>query len=252
MYIFKSGPMRSKKWKRVVKSILYFLSSFMLLGSSSSDPMAGVMAMVITIVLFFTMLLINVTRKNKRKTIEDKQQIGNCKDIEEYDALQSKQSFERKVVAKYVTKVLLTLVMVCLYLVNYFCMESYERTYFLWIFYNYWCFLLLVYYTFLLWSKKTITGERILLLPLLQRIQLFQDYTNNMAKKKELVKTVLPVLVASTICPFITTLIYMSSNNHKLEIYTLLLVIAPLLLVVNLIKAYTQKWLYSQEKSKDE
>lgn len=44
----------------------------------------------------------------------------------------------------------------------------------------------------------------------------------------------------------------MSSNNHKLEIYTLLLVIAPLLLVVNLIKAYTQKWLYSQEKSKDE
>ena len=251
MYIFKGGPLRSKKWKRVAKSILYFLSSFMLLGSSSSDPMAGAVAMVITFILFFTILLIDTTGKKNRKIIKN-QEVGSRRYIEEYDILQSKQPFEWKVVAKYVTKVLLTLVMTCFYLVNYFCMESYEQTYFLWIFYNYWCFLLFVYYTYLLWSKKTITGERILLLPLLQRIHLFQEYTNNMAMKKELIKIVLPILVASTICPFITTLIYLSSNNCKLEIYTLLLVIAPLLLIINLIKAYTQKWLYSQEQQKDE
>ena len=65
VYIFKSGPLRSKKWKRAVKSILYFLSSFMLLGSSSSDPTTEYMAMVLTFVLFFTISLIDV-QKNKK------------------------------------------------------------------------------------------------------------------------------------------------------------------------------------------
>lgn len=65
VYIFKSGPLRLKKWKRIVKSILYFLSSFMLLGSSSSDPIAEVVAMVLTFVLFFTILLIDVQKKQE-------------------------------------------------------------------------------------------------------------------------------------------------------------------------------------------
>jgi uncharacterized membrane protein len=249
MYIFKSGPMRSKKWKRVVKSILYFLSSFMLLGSSSSDPMAGVMAMVITIVLFFTMLL--MTRKNKRKAIENKQQIGNSKDIEEYNALQSKLSFERKVAAKYVAKVLLTLVMACFFIVSYNLMDEYRWSFFLSFFYAPWFIVLFVYYASLIWSKSTVTGEKVLLLPLLQKIHLFKEYSNSITMKRELIKTILPFLTTSTICPFVATLIYWSCNKRNLDIYVLLLIIAPILLIINLTKAYSQKWLYSQEKQKD-
>ncbi len=246
MYIFKSGPLRSKIWKRAVKSVLYFLSSFMLLGSSSSDPTAGVMAMVITLILFFTILLIDVTRKNKRKN----KQIESSKDREEYDVLHSKQSFELKVIAKYVVKVLLTLVMVCFFIVSYNLMDEYQWSFFLSFFYAPWFIVLFVYYTSLVWSKNTITGEKVLLLPLLQKMNLFKEYSNSITMKRELIKTILPFLITSTLCPFVATLIYWSCNDRNLDIYVLLLIIAPILLIINLTKAYSQKWLYSQEKQK--
>ncbi|MCI6209465.1 MAG: hypothetical protein MR649_09215 [Prevotella sp.] len=64
VYILKSGPLRSKKWKRVVKSILYFLLSFMLIGSSSPNIIIGIVTMLLTVVLFFSILLINTREKS--------------------------------------------------------------------------------------------------------------------------------------------------------------------------------------------
>ena len=77
VYIFTSGPLRSKKWKRAVKSILYFLSSFMLLGSSGSNPLANIMAMVLTFVLFFAISLIDIHKKQNRQENENGQINGN-------------------------------------------------------------------------------------------------------------------------------------------------------------------------------
>ena len=117
-------------------------------------------------------------------------------------------------------------------------------------FYFPWFFTLFVYYTYLLWSKKTVTGEKVLLLPLLQKISLFQHYSaESISKKKELIKTVLPFLLTSIVCPFIS-LLY-CDNKHDYTIPGLLCATAPILLLINLVKAYSIKWLYSQNQPKD-
>lgn len=251
MYIFKSGPLRSKKWKRVTKSILYFLSSCILLGSSSPDPMAEIMAMIINLVLFFAILLIDVNRKNKRNVLENRQ-IGMGNPIEEYDIVQTNSVIEWKVIGKCAVKVFATLIMACFLLINGQ-IDDYKWCHFVASFYDPLYIIFFVYYACLIWSKKDVTGEKMLLLPLLQKIHLFKEYSNSsIAMKKELIKIVLPFLITSIICPFIATLIYWSCNERDLDIYVLLLVIAPILFIINLTKAYAQKWLYSQEQQKDE
>lgn len=121
---------------------------------------------------------------------------------------------------------------------------------FLALFYCPWIFFLFCYYTYILWSKKNVTGERLLLLPVLQKLHLFKDYSSNFDKKRELLRTTLLVLITSIMCPFIATLI--SDSQHDDDNFMLsffLLIIAPILIIVNLVKAYSQKWLYNQEQN---
>ena len=67
--------------------------------------------------------------------------------------------------------------------------------------------------------------------------------------KKDLIKTVLPFLLTSIICPFVS-LFCNDEDNYTLP--ALLCAIAPILLIINLTKSYSNKWLYSQKQSKDE
>lgn len=238
MYIFKSGPLRSKKWKRAVKSILYFLSSFMLLGSSSSDPTAEYMAMVLTFVLFFTISLIDVQKKQDNEQIKG-QVISNFQ-----------QASLWNIMGKYAVKICATCVMAFFFIVCGIGFKYDDAMNVLGLFYLPWFFIAFVYYTYLLWSKKPVTGEKILLLPLLQKISLFQNYSaDSIHMKKDLIKTVLPFLLTSIICPFVS-LFCNDKDNYTLP--ALLCAIAPILLIINLTKSYSNKWLYSQKQSKDE
>ena len=65
---------------------------------------------------------------------------------------------------------------------------------FLALFYCPWIFFLFCYYAYMLWSKKNVTGERLLLLPVLQKLHLFKDYSSNFDKKKELLKKIADIL----------------------------------------------------------
>ena len=249
VYIFTSGPLRSKKWKRAVKSILYFLSSFMLLGSSGSNPLANIMAMVLTFVLFFAISLIDIHKKQNRQENENGQINGN-KQIKDQTILYSQQVSIWRIMGKYAVKICVTLTMACFFIVSSVIFTACDGMLFLAVFYFPWFFTLLVYYTYLLWSKKTVTGEKVLLLPLLQKISLFQHYSaESISKKKELIKTVLPILLTSIVCPYIS-LLY-CDNKHDYTIPGLLCATAPILLLINLVKAYSIKWLYSQNQPKD-
>ena len=243
IYIFKSGPLRSKKWKRVVKSILYFLSSLVLLGSSSSDPMTGAVAMVLTFVLFFTILLTDVQKNKKQQENEP---------IKEQVIFHSPKVQFWKRMGRYAVKICVTLAMACFFIV---CSDGFthcDGMFLLAFFYFPWFAIAFVYYTYLLWNKKPVTGEKILLLPLLQKISLFQNYSaDSIPMKKDLIKTVLPFLLTSIICP----LVPIFCNDNQRDDYTfsaLLCAIAPILLIINLVKSYSNKWLYSQKQSKDE
>lgn len=253
VYIFTSGPLRSKKWKRAVKSILYFLSSFMLFGSSSSDPLVGIMAMVLTFVLFFAISLIDIHKKQNRQENGNGQINGN-KQTKDQTILYSQQVSIWRIMGKYAVKICVTLTMACFFIVSSVIFTACDGLLFLAIFYFPWFFTLFVYYTYLVWSKKAVTGEKVLLLPLLQKISLFQNYSaESISKKKELIKTVLPFLLTSIVCPFISLLLSLLYCDHK-DDYTipaLLCATAPILLLINLVKAYSIKWLYSQNQPKD-
>lgn len=220
MYIFKSGPLRSKKWKRIVKSILYLLSSFTLLGASSPLRMSSVMAMVLAIVLFLIVLCVS----------------------------QNQQVVFWKTVGKYVKNICVTLIMACFFYIN--CVpfvEENNQTGFLCI-YVPWYIILFVYYTKLLWSKKAVTGEKILLLPLLQKISLFKNYSaDNITMKKQLVKTVLPCILTS-LCPIFAYSIDECIFEDEHIVLFLCSFTFILLLVINLVKAYSAKWLYGKNE----
>lgn len=117
VYIFTSGPLRSKKWKRAVKSILYFLSSFILLGSSSSDPLVGIMAMVLTFVLFFAISLIDIHKKQNRQENGNGQINGN-KQTKDQTILYSQQVSIWRIMGKYAVKICVTLTMACFFIVS--------------------------------------------------------------------------------------------------------------------------------------
>lgn len=249
VYIFTSGPLRSKKWKRAVKSILYFLSSFMLLGSSSSDPLVGIMAMVLTFVLFFAISLIDIHKKQNRQENGNGQINGN-KQTKDQTILCSQQVSIWRIMGKYAVKICVTLTMACFFIVSSVIFKACDGMLFLAVFYFPWFFTLFVYYTYLLWSKKPVTGEKVLLLPLLQKISLFQNYSSeSISKKKELIKTVLPFLLTSIVCPFISLLYCDDKDDYTIP--ALLCTTAPILLLINLVKAYSIKWLYSQNQPKD-
>lgn len=249
VYIFTSGPLRSKKWKRAVKSILYFLSSFMLLGSSSSDPLVGIMAMVLTFVLFFAISLIYIHKKQNRQENGNGQINGN-KQTKDQTILYSQQVSIWRIMGKYAVKICVTLTMACFFIVSSVIFKACDGMLFLAVFYFPWFFTLFVYYTYLLWSKKPVTGEKVLLLPLLQKISLFQNYSSeSISKKKELIKTVLPFLLTSIVCPFISLLYCDDKDDYTIP--ALLCATAPILLLINLVKAYSIKWLYSQNQPKD-
>lgn len=154
-------------------------------------------------------------------------------------------------IKKCCAKILATIIIAFFFLsCTFWIDEGVDCLSFLALFYCPWIFFMFCYYTYILWSKKNVTGERLLLLPVLQRLHLFKDYSSNIDKKKELLKTTLPVIFTSIICPFIATLI--SDSQHDDENFMLsffLLIIAPILIIVNLVKAYSQKWLNSQEQN---
>ena len=152
-------------------------------------------------------------------------------------------------IKKFCAKILATIITAFFFLSCTFWIDTdVDGLLFIALFYCPWILFLFCYYTYILWSKKNVTGERLLLLPVLQKLHLLKDYSSNFDKKKQLLKTTLPVLIASIICPFIATLI--SDSQHDDDNFMLsffLLIIAPILIIVNLVKAYSQKWLYSQE-----
>lgn len=153
---------------------------------------------------------------------------------------------------KYAVKICVTLAMACFFIVCSDVFTHCDGMILLAFFYFPWFVIAFVYYTYLLWSKESVTGEKILLLPLLQKVSLFQNYSaDSIPMKKDLIKTVLPFLLTSIICPLVSIF----CNDRQRDDYTfsaLLCAIAPILLVINLVKSYSNKWLYSQKQPKDE
>lgn len=113
------------------------------------------------------------------------------------------------------------------------------------IFYIPCCCIIVTYYLWLIWSKGKATGAKMLLLPLLQRVNLFRTYKDDLKDKIELAKTVLPFLLAVFICPMLTSILYYNVcyNEHsQQEWLIIILLLPPVILVISLAKSLVQNW----------
>lgn len=107
------------------------------------------------------------------------------------------------------------------------------------------CFIImLIYYLRLIWSNTKVTGAKMLLLPLLQKFNMFKAYNDNTTCKKELAKTVLPFLLSMIICPILTSILYENVFHRRGQHgwLMILLLIPPIILVISITKSIVQSW----------
>ena len=90
-------------------------------------------------------------------------------------------------------------------------------------------FIIMTYYLWLIWSKGKATGAKMLLLPLLQRVNLFRTYQDDLKGKIELAKTVLPFLLSVFICPMLTSILYYNVcyNKHSQQEWLMVILLLP-------------------------
>lgn len=123
------------------------------------------------------------------------------------------------------------------------------------IFYIPCCFIITTYYLWLIWSKGKATGAKMLLLPLLQRVNLFRTYHDDLKGKIELAKTVLPFLLSVFICPMLTSILYYNVcyNKHSQQEWLMvILLLPPVILVISLAKSWVQSWVSQNDHSEVE
>lgn len=107
------------------------------------------------------------------------------------------------------------------------------------------CFIImLIYYLRLIWSNTKVTGAKMLLLPLLQKFNMFKAYNDNTTCKKELAKTALPFLLSMIICPILTNILYVNLFHRRGQHgwLMILLLIPPIILVISITKSIVQSW----------
>lgn len=118
------------------------------------------------------------------------------------------------------------------------------------------CYCIIVtYYLWLIWSKGKATGAKMLLLPLMQRVNLFRTYKDNFDGKVELAKTVLPFLLSVFICPMLTSILYYNVcyNKHSQQEWLIvILLLPPVILVISLAKSWVQSWVNQNDHSEVE
>lgn len=102
--------------------------------------------------------------------------------------------------------------------------------------------IIVVYYLWLIWSNRKITGDKILLLPLLQKVNLFKIYKDDFNGRIELVKTVLPFLLSIFICPMLTSILYDGRHGRYQEWLMVILLLPPVILAISLTKRLMQSW----------
>ena len=100
-----------------------------------------------------------------------------------------------------------------------------------------------IYYLYLIWGKKKISGAKILLLPLLQKINVFKTYKDNIDDRTVLAKAVLPFIISMMTCPMFTSILYENYNHHYRHNEWLMIVL--LLPLVLLIFCFSKIFLYT-------
>lgn len=226
VYTLISTPMYSPIWKRVIKTILYILMSIVLYACANSiDELATLWYLGAEFLLMIVLLILNLNqvRIERDQNKKRKPQTYNW--------------------GRLIIKTLGSLFVPILLLLCSAWLD--KRDYAPWIlFYLPYYLLLFIYYERLIWKNNKPFGA-IFMLPLLNRIGLYQSYSNLFDFKKNLLITIMPAILISIVLPFIASLISGSRENEL--ICHILLALPILAWIVGLVYSYSLNWLYSSE-----
>lgn len=118
------------------------------------------------------------------------------------------------------------------------------------------CFLF-YYYVRLIWKYgRKITRTQILLLPILQKINILQDYTDDITDRKRLFSTSFYGLVLSVLCPAIISTMYYDVGHRIYEYYGSLCYILPFIpiiaWIISLSKGLFYDWLLDKSTNEQQ
>ena len=227
IYILLSTPMYSPIWKRVTKTILYILMCIVLFACANLDAFVRLGYLGAEFLLMIFLLVLNLSQRGKE------QDNSNTGKSEPYD-------WGRIIIRTLGTLIIPTVLILC-------CIWSDDSDIAPWLFFYLPYYLLLfIYYEYVLWRKHRPFGA-ILMLPLLNRIGLYQSCYNQKVFKRNLLISIMPAILLSILLPLITSLIFAVNDGRNELIYHILLALPILAWTVGLVYSYSLDWLHSSE-----
>lgn len=236
-------------WKKVGKAFTYVLATFAYLFI---DTMI-VFTICTTIFLMFVYVINSAINSNNEEKAIGKAEEKTITNIEpevgityKYDlASKSSSSMSFKTfLIRLLSSIALTAMLCILLLVM---SEEIEVFYLLGI-YIFYYLAYDIYYIYLIWRKREVKGEDVLLLPLLNRLGIYKSISDKGMQKRKLLKSMLPILIVSVISPI---LFYIFDENRLNTLAAFSFFLPFIAWGVFLIYAYTSKWLNNDRVSQD-
>ncbi len=110
--------------------------------------------------------------------------------------------------------------------------------------------ILTLYYVYLIWKKRDISFEDILLLPLLKKLGLFYKTTEAISVRKKLFYNVGGLLV-SMVVVFLIILVLPSPNEEEISIGNILLLLPIIGWIIFFVKEFGVKWINKSTEQTD-
>lgn len=237
------------RWKKTTKAIIYVIVNIIFFISMNWDPskygyeLFWVPLVFIVLMFVFAYLLskLNQTKKQVTKQVASITDGSAPKQVRNEAGLEKKKKILKKIAFSAILVLLVTLCM-CV-------QDGGSITAIMLICYLPVYCILLFWYIKQIWSEKT-DGEKLLLLPLLNKIHLFNNYDGSMVMRKKLIVTVLPYIITVVLCPLVVFVITSVAGRIRYWPYGVivpLLLFPPLILIGSIISSYANEWIYKKE-----
>lgn len=236
-------------WKKTAKTIIYVIVNIIFFVSMNWNPsdysyqLFWVPYLFIALMFFCAFVLSKLNQAKKQSEKQD----TSITDGSEPKQVRNEAILEKR--KKILKRIGLTIALILLITLCMFVQDGGSITGIMLICYLPVYCILLFWYIKQIWSEKT-SGEKLLLLPLLNKVHLFNNYDGSMVMRKKLIVTVLPYIITVILCPLVVLVITSVAGKVRYWPYGVIvpiLLIPPLILIGSIISVYANEWIYKKE-----
>lgn len=202
----------------------------------------------ISIIMLIGVLCLKFGNKALKKAISN--MVSSSEDFNQFRSgsndLRNANTYNREKAINVLLKIFISLLLPTILILSMIWADDYDFEPWLFFYLPYYLFILF-YYEWLIWRKKPLTGTDVLLMPVLNKLGLYNRIDNTIAIKKLLLKTIAPAVLASIVLPLITSLIFATNGHHERPGMHILLALPILIWIIALVFNYSSNWLSSSE-----